>query len=170
MPTLILMRHAKSAWDDPELPDRDRPLNLRGRLAATLMGAWLAEAGLSPDRVAPSDARRARETWDHARRGAGAGPEAQPEPDLYMADPDTALAVLRRAPATAEQVLMIGHEPGTTAFLRRLHDGEATGGRARAFDKFPTAAIAVLDLRGPWAEVRFGAARFREFVVPKDLV
>ncbi len=170
MPTLILMRHAKSAWDNPDLPDRDRPLNPRGRLAATLMGAWLAEEDLLPDHAAPSDARRARETWDHVRRGAGQGPDPQPAPDLYMAEPDIALEILRRTPAEARRLLMIGHEPGTTAFLRRLHDGEAPGGCARAFEKFPTAAIAVLDLPDPWAQARFGRARFRRFAVPKDLV
>ena len=39
---LILMRHAKSSWDDPRIDDFDRPLNARGRASATALGEWLA--------------------------------------------------------------------------------------------------------------------------------
>ncbi|MEL7089640.1 MAG: histidine phosphatase family protein, partial [Planctomycetota bacterium] len=57
--TLILMRHAKSSWDDPGLTDHDRPLNRRGRLAAPLMAAWLAEIDAAPDHALVSSAIRA---------------------------------------------------------------------------------------------------------------
>lgn len=169
MRRLILMRHAKSSWDDPDADDRDRPLNARGRLAATLMGAFLAEEGPRPDAALLSPAVRAQESW--ARLAAGLGDVAAVTVDsLYMAEPATALAALHAAPEAAGTVLMLGHEPGTTAFLRRLSDGSEPAHCRRAWEKFPTAALAVLELDGDWADAAFGAARFRRFACPKDLV
>ena len=171
MRRLILMRHAKSAWDDPEAEDRDRPLARRGRLAATLMGALLAEDGLVPEAALISDARRARETWDRTAAASGAdAARARILPALYMAEPETSLAALRGAPAAAETVLMVGHEPGTTAFLRAMSDGTEGAGARRAYEKFPTAAVAVLEFGAPWAEAGFGGARVVAFHRPKDLV
>lgn len=181
MPRLVLFRHAKSAWDDPDLPDIDRPLARRGRLAASLMGTWLGEEGLRPDLVLISPALRTRETWRRAAAAAGFEPPARIRaiPELYMAEPDAALAILHHeagAPreddgtAPPETVLMLGHEPGTGALLRRLHDGRADARLSRAFEKFPTAAVAVLDLPRPWAETGWGQGRFSLFATPKDLV
>lgn len=172
MPRLVLFRHAKSDWDDPDLPDIDRPLARRGRLAAPLMGAWLAEEGLVPDLVLTSPARRARETWERARGPAGAGAQVETRAlaDLYMAAPETALAVLREAGGEAGCVALVGHEPGMGELLRRLHDGRAPGGLARAFEKFPTGAVAALELPGPWSALDWGGAAFTRFACPKDLV
>ena len=61
--TLILIRHAKSDWDDPRLTDHQRPLNARGRRAAPRVGAWIADMGLTPQQALVSDAMRTRETW-----------------------------------------------------------------------------------------------------------
>lgn len=170
MRRLILMRHAKSGWDDPDLPDHDRPLSPRGRLAAVLMGAWLADQGLIPDHALVSSSLRTVESWNLLRRGGGFEAPATLAPALYLAEPEAALAVLRAAPADADTLLMLGHEPGTTAFLRRLSDGAETAGPRRAYEKFPTGAAAVLDLDAPWAQAAFGAARFTRFACPKDLV
>ncbi|SFI86568.1 SixA phosphatase family protein [Albimonas pacifica] len=172
MPRLVLFRHAKSAWDDPDLPDIDRPLSRRGRLAAALMGGFLAEEGLRPDLVLLSPALRTRDTWRRAAAAAGFEPPARTRaiPDLYMAEPDTALAILREEGAEAGTVLVQGHEPGTSALLRRLVGGRPEARLARAFEKFPTAAVAALDLPRPWAETGWGEAEFVLFATPKDLV
>ena len=60
---LILTRHAKSSWDDPDTPDIDRPLNARGRAAARELGDFLASRDLEPEEVLCSTALRTRETW-----------------------------------------------------------------------------------------------------------
>lgn len=172
MPRLVLFRHAKSAWDDPDLPDIDRPLARRGRLAAALMGGYLAEEGLAPDLVLLSPALRTRETWARAAAAAGFEPPARVKivSDLYMADPQTARAILAEEGGAAATVLVLGHEPGTGALLRRLHDGRADPPLTRAFEKFPTAAVAALDLPGPWSQTGWGEAAFALFAAPKDLV
>ena len=64
MTTLLLLRHAKSSWDTMSLPDYDRPLAKRGRKAAPLIGAEIAQLGLRPDLILCSGAVRTRETLD----------------------------------------------------------------------------------------------------------
>ncbi|MFC5585479.1 SixA phosphatase family protein [Nitratireductor kimnyeongensis] len=63
MKELLLLRHAKSSWDDPSLADIERPLAPRGRRAAPLMGREILRRGWSPDYVLVSPARRAQQTW-----------------------------------------------------------------------------------------------------------
>jgi phosphohistidine phosphatase len=171
MRRLILFRHAKSSWADPDLDDHDRPLNDRGRLAAPLMGAWLAGRGWRPDHVLCSSSLRTRQTWAAAAGAFDAPPEPTVEPELYHADPATMLARLRAAPADAATVAMIGHQPGIGAFARRLSDGDTPPRCARAFAKFPTAACAVIDFdAADWASVAFGTGRFHAFAAPRELV
>jgi phosphohistidine phosphatase len=113
MKRLILMRHAKSSWDDPAMRDIDRPLNKRGRKNAALMGRWLKDEGYVPEHALVSVAERTRETWARVQEAAGAGP-ADFVRELYEAGPETMLQVLRGAPAVAT-VLILGHMPGIGA-------------------------------------------------------
>ncbi|KYO50078.1 histidine phosphatase family protein [Tistrella mobilis] len=166
MPRLILLRHAKSAWDDPALADHDRPLNRRGRAAARLMAKPVAEA--APDLVLCSTARRTRETVEHMVN-AGAFPAGRVVHDaaLYHAAPAAILAVVGTHAAGHAAVMVVGHNPG----LHELAASMATAGddqaRAALAAKFPTAALAVLDLAGPgW---RPGDARLTRFVTPRML-
>jgi phosphohistidine phosphatase len=171
MRCLILMRHAKSSWSDPDLEDHDRPLNQRGRLAAPLMGAWLAERGLAPDFVLCSSSVRTRETWARVRTVLTAAPEPHVQAALYHADPPHMLEAVRAVPADAACVALIGHQPGIGAFTRLLARQDTPQACARAYAKFPTAACAVLEFDvGSWAEITFGAGRFTAFAVPRELV
>lgn len=170
MRRLILLRHAKSSWDDPTLDDHDRPLNRRGKAAAPLIGAWLADRGFAPDHVVCSSSARTRETWARLAPALPAAPEPQLEPRLYHADPETMLDLLREAPETARAVMLIGHEPGIGAFARRMASAVVPPECARAFEKFPTAAAAVIDLDAArWRDAGFGAGRFHAFATPRDL-
>lgn len=171
MKRLILFRHAKSSWADEALDDHDRPLNERGRLAAPLMGAWLARKGFVPDHVLCSSSARTRETWEGARGAFAVGPEPAIEPRLYHADPATMLGLLRGAPGAAQCVAMIGHQPGIGAFARKLAGPDVPASCARAFAKFPTAACAVMDFDAEsWEAVGFGTGRFHSFATPRELV
>jgi phosphohistidine phosphatase len=170
MRRLILFRHAKSSWDDPALDDHDRPLAPRGLAAAPRMGAWLAERGYAPDAVLTSTSARTLQTWDLARQALADPPDPVVTSRLYHADPATMLEVLRRAPAAAATVAIIGHQPGISGFARKLSDGRAAPSCARAFKHFPTAAIAVLDFDAPdWASVDWGTGRFHAFATPREL-
>jgi phosphohistidine phosphatase len=171
MHRLILMRHAKSSWSDPSLEDHDRPLNQRGRLAAPLMGAWLADRSLVPDLVLCSSSVRTQETWARVCATLPGAPAPQIDARLYHADPPRMLAAVNAAPASAETLAMIGHQPGIGAFLRKLANADAPACCTRAYQKFPTAACAILEFdTETWADIAFGDGRFTSFAIPRELV
>ena len=180
--TLVLFRHAKSAW--PDVPDHDRPLARRGIRAAPVMGRWLREAGLVPGQVLCSTARRARETWQFAQAGLAASPPVTFDVRIYAAAPAALLALIREAPPATGTLLLIGHNPAIEDLARLLAAasgaagpgtaGPRTGGSHhsdldRMRSKFPTAAIAVLQFSGTWPGPGPGRARLTAFVTPRDL-
>ncbi|MFH6780819.1 MULTISPECIES: SixA phosphatase family protein [Methylobacterium] len=166
MRRLILLRHAKSDWPDGT-SDVDRPLAARGRDAAPKMAAYLAAEGLIPDRVLVSPARRTRETWDLVRPALGSAPD-ETVPQIYEAPVSRLLDVVHAIPDEAATILMIGHNPGFQDLARLLSEpGEA---RRALTKKYPTAAVAVIDLpAGSWAQVEAGAGTIERFVTPKSL-
>jgi phosphohistidine phosphatase len=171
MKRLILLRHAKSAWTDPDLDDHDRPLNQRGRLSAPLMGAWLAERGFVPDAVLSSSSARTVETWARARTALPDAPDATVDAGLYHADPARMLVAIHAAPPEAGTLLLIGHQPGIGALTRRLSSPDAPATCTRAYQKFPTAACAVIDFdTDRWSDIAWGTGRFHSFAVPREQV
>jgi len=180
--TLVLFRHAKSAW--PDVPDHDRPLARRGIRAAPVMGRWLREAGLVPGQVLCSTARRARETWQFAQAGLAASPPVTFDVRIYAAAPADLLALIREVRPATGTLLLIGHNPAIEDLARLLAAasgaagpgtaGPRTGGSHhsdldRMRSKFPTAAIAVLRSGGTWHDLAPGRARLTAFVTPGDL-
>ncbi|SDL21952.1 SixA phosphatase family protein [Paracoccus chinensis] len=158
---LILTRHAKSDWDDPTLPDHDRPLNGRGRRSARALGDWLASRGYDPEEVLCSSALRTRQTWDCVAQAVfETRPDLRIEPALYHAAPETMLQVLKTA--TVPTVMMIGHNPGIAAFAAML---PARPPLDPQFRSYPTAATLVVDFQADsWAEVEPGQGSLRDFV------
>lgn len=162
---LILTRHAKSSWDDPLLPDHDRPLNARGQRAAADLGQWLASRGYLPEEVLCSDALRTRETWDGIAPALPAAPAVALKPALYHAGADVMLAVLRHA--AADCVMMVGHNPGIADFAQRII---ARAPANADFARYPTGATLVADFgAATWAEVKFGTGAVVDFIVPREL-
>lgn len=173
----MLLRHAKSAWPDG-VPDHDRPLGRRGRRDAPAAGRWLREADCDPDHVLCSTACRARETWQLAQGELGVRPPAAFEPGVYEASTDSLLELVRRLPPAARTVVVVGHGPALPELALMLAAKNPAQGRqeaaptpATALDlmraKFPTAAIAVLELSGPWSELAPGRAQLISFVTPR---
>jgi phosphohistidine phosphatase SixA len=145
MRQLLLLRHAKSSWDDPSLPDHARPLNARGRRAAQAMAAAMRDLGLSPDVVLVSSARRTLQTLEAVSPFADS-PLVEPMDDLYLAPWPRLLDTLRRVPETARSVMLIGHNPGLHDLALALIGGAGmAGGRPHArriAEGFPTCALA----------------------------
>lgn len=166
MKRLILTRHAKSSWDDPTMSDHDRPLNPRGRAAAADLGGWLASRGDLPQEVLCSDALRTRQTWEGIAPALPDAPEATLKPALYHAGPDVMLAVLRHA--TAETVMMIGHNPGIAEFAARL---VAQAPANAEFSRYPTGATLVVSFEiANWKDLDWHQGSVRDFIVPKEIV
>ncbi|MEL6265668.1 MAG: histidine phosphatase family protein [Pseudomonadota bacterium] len=170
MKTVILLRHAKSSWSDPELEDHERPLNKRGKAAAPLMGDWLERSGYRPDLVLCSPAKRTRQTLRRIAAAMPDMPAAVIEPRLYHADPGEMFGILAEQPDSATSVLVVGHQPGLSAFARKLVNGHVRPHCTRAFQHFPTAAAAVLTLNvARWRELTPHTAEFIDFAVPREL-
>ncbi len=192
MRQLLLLRHAKSAWDDKALPDQDRPLSPRGRRAAAAMRQAMRELGLAPDMVMLSPSRRTRETlealepWDEA-------PLIEPTDGLYLATAAQLLEVLHGVPETVRSLMLIGHNPGLHELAVRLvgpramaarHDGpgggpsggpggEPGGASGRAIEHlaagYPTGALAEFGIAGPWWQLATGGGQLIRFLRPRDL-
>jgi phosphohistidine phosphatase len=158
---LLLLRHAKSSWDDPALADYDRPLAARGRKAAKLIGAHLRREQIRISLVLCSSARRARETLDLVAASA----EIQIERELYSASADQLLERLRRVPDGVDAVMLIGHNPA----IQDLAVGLVGGASELAVRKFPTGALATLTLTGPWRALDPSHAELAAFVTPREL-
>jgi phosphohistidine phosphatase len=137
MKTLLLMRHGKSSWKEKDLKDRKRPLSKRGRRNAPQMGKLLIEKELVPQLILTSSALRARQTADLLAEASGYQGEIREIDDLYMAEADEILDVVKDAPNGLERIMVIGHNPGMESLLPML-----TGN----IEALPTAAIAYLAL------------------------
>jgi phosphohistidine phosphatase len=166
---LVLLRHAKSDW--PDVADHERPLAKRGRRDAPLVGRWLRRSGYVPDGVVCSTARRARETWDLVAGTLGASPKVKYEPRVYDATVLALLMLVRELPGKQRTVMIVGHNPGLAELAVGLAEQSAAEGDelSRATANFPTAAVAVLEFTGAWADVGPGKARLLAFAVPADM-
>jgi phosphohistidine phosphatase len=172
MHQLLLLRHAKSSWDDATLPDRDRPLNKRGRRAIGAMRGAMRELGLSPDVVLVSPARRTQETlaalepWDDT-------PLVESMETLYLASAGQLLAILHGMSETVRSLLLIGHNPGMHELAVKLaaaHARSASGEiTSRLAAGFPTAALAEFAIAGPWWQLDAGGGELVRFLTPRDL-
>jgi phosphohistidine phosphatase len=121
MKTLFLIRHAKSSWDDTALPDKDRPLDDRGRRDAPKMGKRLAKRDVKPDLILSSPARRALTTaeiiakkLDYKRR------DIVVDDRLYVCAADDLLNVIQTLGDNLERVMLFGHNPELTELAHRL--------------------------------------------------
>ena len=166
MKRLILTRHAKPSWDDPLTPDHDRPLNDRGKAAAADLGQWLASRDYVPEEVLCSDSLRTRKTFSGIAPALPGAPVLELKPALYHAGPDVMMAVLRHA--SADTVMMIGHNPGIAEFAARLVAHPPANGE---FARYPTGATLVVDFDvDGWSQVTFGSGVTVDFVVPREIV
>ena len=169
MHKLLLLRHAKSSWDDATLSDHARPLNRRGQLAAATVRGALRSMGLAPELALVSSSRRTLQTlealgpWDRP-------PAVKPMDALYLANADEIVDVVAGVDEAVGCVLVVGHNPGLHEAAVRL---AGTGQRmdrelAQLQASFPTGALAVFGC-AQWAALPQRGAALERFVVPRDL-
>jgi phosphohistidine phosphatase len=109
---LIVMRHAKSAWDSEAASDHDRPLNKRGRRDAPRIAAHLRQIGWTPERVISSDSARTRQTWELMAEVLGGDIGVSFTRELYLAGIDSVRAALGPIADTVCTAMVLGHNPG----------------------------------------------------------
>ncbi|HEX7872585.1 MAG TPA: histidine phosphatase family protein [Sphingobium sp.] len=170
MKTVILLRHAKSDWNDSVSRDFDRPLNGRGKRAARLMGEWARSQKLAFDAIVASPAVRVTETLDHFLEAYGRSVDTRWDRRIYLASSATLLDVLRDLPEELGTILMVGHNPGLEDLvLDTVPDTSADALREAVEAKYPTAAVATLRFETAlWADLAKPAA-LTAFTRPRDL-
>jgi phosphohistidine phosphatase len=164
MKTLILIRHAKSSWDDPGLSDFERPLNERGKKDAPVMAERLYERGIKIDAFVSSPARRARKTAEQfARRYKKDKEDLVLKTELYMASDEAFTSVIEKLDDDIDCVAVFSHNPGITDFANGLTDART--------DNIPTCAIFAISIDAKkWSRFRDAKKKFLFFDYPKALV
>ncbi len=172
MRQLMLLRHAKSSWDDAGIADHERPLNRRGKVAAAAMRQAMADLGLQPDLVLVSSAQRTLQTLEALEPWAEM-PLIEPMDGIYLAAAPQLLKLLQGTAETVRSVLLIGHNPGLHEFAVLLagprgmtladeHARQLAAG-------YPSGALAEFTIAVPWRGLGEGAGRLVRFLSPRDL-
>lgn len=146
MRTLFLVRHAKSSWDDPALPDKDRPLDARGKRDAPMMGKRLAKRDVKPDLILSSPARRALTTAEIIAKELDYNvKDIVVHERLYAAAADDLLSVIRKLNDKLKHVMLFGHNPELTELAHRL---------SKEITRLPTCAVAEFKFSAKsWSDV-----------------
>lgn len=165
MKTLILIRHAKSSWDDAGLSDFERPLNERGKKDAPAMAERLYERGIKIDAFVTSPARRARKTAEQfAKQYKKEKTDLLLKTELYMAGDDAFNSVIEKLDDDFDCVAIFSHNPGLTDFANSLTAD------AR-IDNIPTCGIFAVSIEAKkWNKFRDAKKKFLFFDYPKALV
>lgn len=162
MTRLILIRHAKSSWDDPFQDDFARVLNQRSRDAARAIAVWLQTSGYAPDCLLVSTAARTVETAELIPPRLPATVMTTYLAPLYHAAPDTILDSVQRRPEAC--IAVIAHNPGIAMLAQALVRKAPDHPR---FDDYPTCATTVIDFDG---QVAMRQGTVVDFIVPRDLI
>lgn len=165
---LLVLRHAKSAWDTDAPSDFERPLAKRGRKDAPRMGAWLCRSAMAPDHVVSSPAYRARETTLMVCEALGfAQDRVVWDERVYAGGLPGLLAVLADCPDEAARVMLVGHNPGLENLVRYLAGDnveEPPDGKL-----LPTATVACLELPESWENLGKRSGKLMSITRPKAL-
>jgi len=164
---LLLVRHAKSAWDDPSLADYDRPLAPRGTKAVRRLREYLTRTEHRPDVVLCSSSRRTVDTVEGIRVALPKRASIEPADELYLADATTILTRLRALDGTVRCAMLVGHNPGIEDLASRLVGSGDAELRAQLAAKLPTGALVALSFNGAWADLAPGAARIDALFMPR---
>lgn len=165
MKTLILLRHAKASWDQPEVSDADRALKPKGHRQAEKMSAHLRDSLAAPQAVFCSSSRRTRETLPTFQAAWGLEePRIHFLDELYLADEGCLLDFIHSLPDTLDRVLVLGHNPGLTDLVNLLTD------RSTYIKNLRPCGVAVLEAAvSSWVEMAPGACTLAMHLRPKEL-
>ena len=167
---LMLLRHAKSDWSAAGTADHERKLNARGRAAAPIMGHYLAQEKLLPSLVICSTAVRTRETCDLVMAEFSKPPPIHYERRLYEASPETIIKIIAAMPNDVHTLLVIGHNPGLQLTALTLATRAHAKQREKLREKYPTAALAVIDFEAKaWTGILPAGGALERLVTPRDV-
>ncbi|HET6254399.1 MAG TPA: histidine phosphatase family protein [Puia sp.] len=162
MKTLLIIRHAKSSWDNINTPDIDRPLNDRGKKDAPAMAKRVIKAGIHIDRLVSSPARRAKHTAElFAHELDVRDQDIVILTGLYHAQPAGFQQVVANLDDADTTVALFSHNPGITTFVNTL--------TSVRLDNMPTCAVfAIKSKAAKWSEFFSEDREFLFFDYPKS--
>lgn len=161
MKTLLLLRHAKSDWDDPSLRDFDRPLAARGKRDAPEIGKALRKRGPLPDFILSSPAARAKATIKAVVKSAKIKLDIEYDEAIYGASSAELVTLVNRLPDPSSCAMMVGHNPGFEDLVGRL---------SGSHERMPTAALACLEFQvKKWSDVGEQEGKLVWLLTPKEL-
>lgn len=161
---LYLIRHAKSSWESPGLRDFDRPLNDRGLEIAPRMAQLLVGAGLRPDLLVSSPAKRALTTAQIFAKALGLPDDAVVRnPGIYEAYATDLLRIISELPAEARSVCLFGHNPTLTDLANRFSE--------KRIDNVPTCGVVQIESSAnSWSELYEANAAVKALYFPKTVL
>ena len=161
MKTLLLLRHAKSDWDDASLKDFDRPLAARGERDAPRMGKALRKRGPLPDLIISSPAARAKATIEAVAETAKLDLEIRFDESVYGASSPELIKLVLGLPDKSSCAMLVGHNPGFEDLVGRL---------SGSHERMPTAALACIEFKvDHWSDVNDGEGKLVWLLTPKSL-
>ena len=174
MRRLYILRHAKAAQGEPGQDDHARALTVRGIADAEALARYLRKNEARLDRVLISTAARTIQTADLVLRELEGPPRADYRDGLYLASAVKILAMLKMLPGKLSDVMVVGHNPGLEELAgllaREPVRRKERERRGELDEKFPTAALAVLDFDiDRWRDLKPETGKLIDFVRPKDL-
>lgn len=160
--TLILVRHAKSSWDDNSLPDFDRPLNDRGKGDAPVMARKLRDQKVKIDAFFSSPAQRAKKTASiFAKEYDTNKKDINLVPELYEAEVQDFYEVIGKVDRDYQNIAVFSHNPGITDFANSLTETR--------IDNIPTCGIFAIRVDSKkWSDFKDSKKEFWFFDSPKN--
>lgn len=158
---LLLMRHAKSSWNSDAQSDHERPLNARGRQAATAVGQTLTARGYAPETIWSSDSKRTRETAMRLIRAIPGAQRVDYFSEFYHAAASEVFTLAKKhGEPDVERLMWLGHNPGWSE-LHAIMTGR--------HDDLPTGACSVLERIDDRDWLSPKSWRMIDFIMPREL-
>ena len=155
---IILLRHAKSSWEDPLLRDFDRPLSKRGMKDIKLMKVHMASLVKEVDEIYSSPSIRTSQTINQL---APEFSRVNYVESLYLGDVSVVLSLLESLKTRMKTVMIVGHNPCIQEMMEILWK--------KPVEKFPTCAVAVFSLKNSWSKTATPIGNLERFVKPSGL-
>lgn len=164
MKKLLVVRHAKSSWDYPDLRDLDRPLNGRGKKNAPDMGRRLAKRGMFPDQMISSPAKRALSTAKRIAKVVGyVSEKITVEENLYHGTVYDIKKVVMSVDKDVNTLMIFGHNPDFTTLTNELSGSDIYN--------IPTCGIAEIEFDiESWEDLSKSKGILRSFDYPKKII
>jgi|TARA_B100000902_G_C27017801_1_gene768083 phosphohistidine phosphatase len=159
MKKLIIVRHAKSSWNHPELSDFDRPLNSRGNKDAEMMSLKLSEKINKIDFIISSSSKRTILTYEYFKNKINFNNELFTD-ELYHASSKTVISIIKDTNSDINSLMLLGHNPGLTETVNyltnhHLYNLPTTGIIIVKFNVSSWSKISELDKKGNLEWIKF---------------